>query len=84
MFTIFIVTFTIGFAHLPHCVAGNIEVLAGLLAGGSYTMVDFAVFEVLTVLGNVVGGVVFVALFKYGHTVRGAEEQDVDISPTDD
>jgi formate/nitrite transporter FocA (FNT family) len=84
MFTIFIVTFTIGFAHLPHCVAGNIEVLAGLLAGANYTVADFLVFEVLTILGNVVGGVVFVALFKYGHTVLSAEEPDVDISPTDD
>lgn len=82
MFTIFIVTFTIGFAHLPHCVAGNIEVLTGLLAGAEYTVVDFLVFEVLAILGNVVGGVVFVALFMYGHTVRSASDQDVDMTPT--
>jgi formate/nitrite transporter FocA (FNT family) len=81
---IFIVTFTIGFAHLPHCVAGNIEVLSGLLAGANYGVVDFLAFETLTILGNVVGGVVFVALFKYGHTVRTAAEPDVDISPNDD
>ncbi|MWG33680.1 formate/nitrite transporter family protein [Halomarina oriensis] len=84
MFTIFIVTFTIGFAHLPHCVAGNIEVLTGLLAGADYTVADFLVFEVLAILGNIVGGVVFVALFMYGHTVRTAGEQSVDISPTED
>ena len=82
LFTIFIVTLTIGFSHLPHCVAGNIEVLTGLLAGGDYTVADYVVFEVLAILGNVVGGVVFVALFMYGHTVRTAGEQDVDISPT--
>ncbi|MFC5972222.1 formate/nitrite transporter family protein [Halomarina salina] len=81
LFTIFIVTFTIGFAHLPHSVAGNIEVLTGLLAGAEYTLADYAVFETLTILGNVVGGVVFVALFMYGHTVRTAEEQNVEITP---
>ncbi|WP_254535698.1 formate/nitrite transporter family protein [Halomarina litorea] len=80
---ILLVTFTIGFLHLPHSIAGNIEVLSGALVSSSITYADWALFEVVTVAGNAVGGVVFVALFKYGHAVRSAEEPDVDISRGD-
>lgn len=80
---IFLITFTIGFLHLPHSIAGNIEVLTGALVSTSITYVDWAVFEAIAVAGNAIGGVVFVALFKYGHAVRSAEDPDVDISRGD-
>jgi formate/nitrite transporter FocA (FNT family) len=80
---IFIVTFTIGFLHLPHSIAGNIEVLSGVLVSSSITYTDWALFEVVTVAGNAVGGVVFVALFNYGHAIRSAEVPNIEI-PGDD
>lgn len=76
IFIIVICTFPIGFGHLPHCVAGNIEVVAGILAGADITLVQWAQFLALTTVGNVVGGVVFVALLNYSHVVWGTEGED--------
>lgn len=74
---IVICTFPIGFGHLPHCVAGNIEVLAGMLAGANISVVQWARFLTLTTFGNIVGGVVFVALLNYSHVVWGTEGRSV-------
>jgi formate/nitrite transporter FocA (FNT family) len=68
---VFICTFPIGFGHLPHCVAGNIEVIAGMLAGANITIIAWAQFLTLTTLGNIVGGVLFVTLLNYSHVVWG-------------
>lgn len=66
---IVITTFLIGFGHLPHCVAGNIEVLAG----APISVAQWLQFLTVTTVGNIVGGVVFVALLNYSHTVYGTE-----------
>lgn len=69
-FFVWLVAATIGIAHLPHCIAGNVEVLLGVFSG----VVDVATygrFLALATAGNIVGGVVFVSLLKYGHVVRG-------------
>lgn len=77
IFIIFICTFPIGFGHLPHCVAGNIEVIAGMLAGANITIVAWAQFLTVTTLGNIVGGVLFVTLLNYSHVVWGTPGEDV-------
>lgn len=69
-------TFVIGFFHLPHCVAGNIEVLAGILAGAPISYVEWARFLAITTVGNAVGGVVFVSIVKYAHVRRGRPEPE--------
>nr|WP_303646841.1 formate/nitrite transporter family protein [Haloarchaeobius salinus] len=68
---ILIVTGAIGILHLPHSIAGNVEVLFGLFVSPAITVVDYLAFLVLATIGNAVGGAVFVALLKYGHVVRG-------------
>lgn len=75
---IFLITFLIGFGHLPHCVAANTEVLAGMLAGADISILEWARFLALTTIGNIVGGVVFVALLNYSHVVRGIDESELD------
>jgi formate/nitrite transporter FocA (FNT family) len=77
---IFVCTFPIGFGHLPHCVAGNIEVLAGMLAGANVTVLQWAQFLAVTTVGNVIGGVVFVTLLNYSHVVYGTEGEDTAVS----
>lgn len=62
-----LITFAIGMAHLHHSVAGSIEVLMGVFIGQGASVADFARFFLLSVLGNAVGGSVFVALLKHGH-----------------
>ena len=68
---ILIVTGTIGILHLPHSIAGNVEVLFGLFVSPAISIVDYLAFLLLATVGNAVGGAVFVALLKYGHVVRG-------------
>ncbi|WP_154660561.1 formate/nitrite transporter family protein [Halopiger goleimassiliensis] len=69
---IWIVTGTISLLHLPHSIAGNVEVLFGLFVSSAVTPLDYLAFLVLATLGNACGGAVFVAVLKYGHVVRGA------------
>jgi formate/nitrite transporter FocA (FNT family) len=76
---IMLVTFLIGFGHLPHCVAANTEVIAGILAGADITWLQGLRFQALTTLGNIVGGVVFIGLLNYSHAIRGSEEIEAEI-----
>ncbi|TKX78725.1 formate/nitrite transporter family protein [Halorubrum sp. SD626R] len=68
-----VVTGTIGLLHLPHSIAGNVEVLFGLFVSPAITVADYLTFLALATVGNAVGGSVFVATLKYGHVVRGAD-----------
>nr|WP_274324114.1 formate/nitrite transporter family protein [Halosimplex aquaticum] len=70
---IWIVTGVIGILHLPHSIAGNVEVLFGVFLSPLVSVIDYVSFLALATMGNAVGGVVFVALLKYGHVVRGGE-----------
>ena len=73
VFMIWMVTATIGMLHLPHSIAGNVEVLFGLLTSSSITLADYMAFLSLSTLGNAFGGAIFVGIMKYGHVVRGAK-----------
>ncbi|MFW6435876.1 MAG: formate/nitrite transporter family protein, partial [Halovenus sp.] len=68
---VLIVTGTIGLLHLPHSIAGNVEVLFGLFISPAVSPLDYVAFLVLATIGNATGGAVFVALLKYGHVIRG-------------
>jgi formate-nitrite transporter family protein len=67
IFIVGLVTTAIGLCHLHHAVAGTAEVLAGVFSGRGATMADFGKFLLWATLGNVIGGIVFVALLKFGH-----------------
>ncbi len=73
VFFIWMVTATIGMLHLPHSIAGNVEVLFGLFTTTAVTLTDYLVFLSLATVGNAIGGAIFVGLMKYGHVVRGAK-----------
>ena len=64
---ILLITAGIALAHLQHSIAGTVEVLAGVLSGDEITWREFGRFLLWATLGNAIGGVVFVALLKYGH-----------------
>lgn len=74
IFFVWITTLLIGFAHLPHSIAGHIEMAAAVMATpvgiGAYGH-----FLVVATLGNAIGGVFFVALVKYGHVARGSTSE---------
>lgn len=79
---VWLVAFVIGFTHLSHSIAGNIEMVAALLATNVVTVLSYLGFLVLVTAGNAIGGTVFVALLKYGFVVRGGEGIEVTVEGT--
>ena len=73
VFIIWIIAATIGILHLPHSIAGNVEVLFGLLTSSDIGYTDYFLFLLMATVGNTLGGAIFVGLLKYGHVIRGAK-----------
>ncbi|HKK77740.1 MAG TPA: formate/nitrite transporter family protein [Saprospiraceae bacterium] len=65
---IFLVTTVIGLGHLHHCVVGSIELIAGIISSEELGINDYVRVQLFATLGNIVGGVGFVALIKYKAT----------------
>jgi formate/nitrite transporter FocA (FNT family) len=62
---IWILTFTLGIAHFAHCIASSGEILSSVLNGTTRSGAYLAWLAAAT-LGNIVGGIVIVALLNYG------------------
>ncbi|MBP2830692.1 formate/nitrite transporter family protein [Aquimarina sp. U1-2] len=62
---IYIITAVIGAVGLHHSIVGNIEVFSGLITSKHITFDQYIVFQITAIVGNAIGGVVFVALLKY-------------------
>ncbi|MEQ9302652.1 MAG: formate/nitrite transporter family protein [Marinoscillum sp.] len=60
-----LITFVIGIAHLHHCIVGSVEMLCGLLSSNSISLPDYLHFLFFAVLGNTIGGALFVSILKY-------------------
>jgi formate/nitrite transporter FocA (FNT family) len=68
-------TYIIAFAHLTHSIAGSVDVFY-LISAGAASWADYGRFITSALLGNIIGGVVFVALINHKQVVSG-EEGDV-------
>ena len=75
---IWIITSSIGLAGLAHSIVGNIEASVGLI-NGDISFVQYINFLVPVTLGNIIGGVFFVAVLKYSHTTLSGKEEEVDL-----
>ena len=62
---IFMITAVLSFTGLHHSIVGNVEVFAGLITSSEITLFGYISFLSMALLGNAVGGGVFVALLKY-------------------
>ena len=68
---IFFVTFIISIAGLHHCIVGSIGIFMAYFANANnISGIEFFKFQGLATLGNIIGGVVLVALVKYAHSKR--------------
>jgi formate/nitrite transporter FocA (FNT family) len=75
VFFAWLITASIGFAGLHHCILGSGEVLTALFAGLPVGWDAFGRFLLVSTVGNAVGGTVFVGLIKWGHASgRGGGE----------
>ncbi len=70
---VWLVTGVIGFANLHHAIVGTVEVMAGAFSGQGIGPGDIGRFLLWVTLGNIVGGVVFVAFLK--HSLARPEAQ---------
>ena len=61
---IFAITYVVGIAEFAHIVAGSVELFYAI-AAGRVPWTDYPAFFIPTLLGNVVGGVTFVALIAF-------------------
>jgi len=68
---IFLITSIMAFTNLHHSIIGNIEVFSGLISSSKIRITDYLTFQSLALLGNAVGGFVFVGLFKYRTFIAG-------------
>lgn len=59
-----LITGSIGFLGLHHSIVGNIEVFSALLYGNTVSLLSYLWFLVVVLVGNTIGGVVFVAILK--------------------
>jgi formate/nitrite transporter FocA (FNT family) len=66
---IFVITYVVGIAEFAHIVAGSVEVFYASWAG-RVPWSDYPAFFIPTLLGNVVGGVTFVALIAFATIVN--------------
>ena len=65
--SIYIVTFLIGLGGLHHSIAGAVEIFAAALSSTEFTAAQVIRFLGLALVGNLVGGSLFVAVFNYAH-----------------
>lgn len=64
---IYIVTFIIGLGGFHHSIAGTAEICMAMFTSEDFTLGDTTRFVALALLGNMIGGSVFVAILNYGH-----------------
>ena len=70
---IYLVTFLIGMGGLHHSIAGTVEMFTALFISDQFTLLQGLRFIVLAMLGNLIGGSIFVAVLNYGH-IRTTQE----------
>ena len=74
VFFVGLITSAIGICHLHHAISGTGEVLAGIFSHEAISARQFGAFLLWTTLGNMAGGVFFVALLKFSHVIRAGHE----------
>jgi formate/nitrite transporter FocA (FNT family) len=65
---VLLVTSLIGLGSLHHSIAGSVEVFTGMITSGKIGWGDYITFEINAVIGNLIGGCVFVAVLKFSMT----------------
>lgn len=73
--SIYIVTFLIGLGGLHHSIAGAVEIFAAVFASNEFGWAEVLRFLSLALVGNLIGGSLFVAALNYAHIRKSRELQ---------
>ena len=73
---VYIVTFIIGLGGFHHSIAGTAEMCMAMFTSEEFTLSDTCRFVSLALLGNMIGGSVFVAILNYGHIRQTQSVED--------
>lgn len=73
--SIYIVTFIIGLGGFHHSIAGSIELFAAYFSSDNISFMQLPPVIATVLLGNMVGGSVFVAVLNYGH-IRHSQRKE--------
>lgn len=65
IFIVYLLTGVLAFTGLHHSIVGNVEVFAGLISSPNIHIQDYLTFQITALIGNALGGTIFVALLKY-------------------
>jgi len=65
--SIYFTTFLIGLGGLHHSIAGSVEMFTAMFVSDQFSVMQATGFIGLALLGNLVGGSMFVAILNYGH-----------------
>ncbi len=65
IFFVWLCTFTIALLHLPHSIAGNVEVAMGLFVDPAVSIFDYGRFLIASLIGNAIGAIIFAAILKF-------------------
>lgn len=71
---IYMITAIMGFTGLHHSIVGNVEAFSGLIVSSAIDFWEYLRFIGLALLGNGIGGVVFVALLRYRAFINNIED----------
>ncbi|MFT5032139.1 MAG: formate/nitrite transporter FocA (FNT family) [Bacteroidia bacterium] len=71
---VWLTTMLIGLSGMHHSIAGTVEILMGLFTGTGVTASGYVTFLVWSVIGNALGGVIFVAGLKYSHIRKSVRD----------
>ena len=80
-----LITGSIGFLGLHHSIVGNIEVFSAMMYGNTVSLFTYLWFLVVVLVGNTIGGVVFVAVLKNRTFLfdMAKVKEDAELSETD-
>lgn len=70
-----LITTVIGIGGLHHSIVGSVEVFTACLTSQLIDWSDYFKVQLWSTLGNIIGGVVFVALVKFSHASRVKSSQ---------
>lgn len=73
IWVILIVTWCLAAAELTHIIAGSVDVMFATMSGAVSWGTFVTRFAVPVLLGNSIGGIVFVAALNHAQVVRGEE-----------